>query len=392
MISGLDNNKYISLDVLKLSSKSSLPNLPQENSIVTLKVVEKFDALYKVLINGEVFQTKLPIDVNIGDFLIGKVITNNPLTIGLDNFGQLKFIDQQVLVDIIKKLGIKVSKTSLTVIEKLIVSKKTLVKSKVEDMLSLIDNDIEMLDYQIGILIGLMWNATYHKKEDLYEVTKILKEIPFDKLCNEIFLSIIRINGLNLPNSIYNAIAKVFFININEDNISNLAANKNSLIVDLILNLSGWAEQYSSLKTESDELNYLVERLIKYHLQKKIYSTFNFFPDFYIIINNKELDLVVYSYEQISGSLGNKYFKTDIICGNNNKYKGSIDGVFINTGFAGKMNIIDSVTTDKLSIFDNLINKIISKTNLSINLHLSQGYSTPEFKYQAKADLLNIKA
>lgn len=392
MISGLDNNKYISLDVLKLSSKGFLSSLPQENSIVTLKVVEKFDALYKVLIDGEVFQTKLPIDVNKGDLLVGKVITNNPLTIGLDNFGQLKFIDQQVLVDIIKKLGIKVSKTSVTVIEKLVVAKKTLVKSKVEDMLALIDNDIENIDYQIGILIGLMWNTTYQKKEDLYEVAKIMKEIPFDKLCNEIFISIIRLNGLNLPNTIYTAISKVLIVNINEENFPSLSNNKNSLVVDLILKLNSWAEQYNNLKTEYEELNYLVVRLIKYYYQKKIYSTFNFFPDFYIIINNKELDLVVYSYEQLNGSLGNKYYKTDIICGYNDKYKGLIDGVFINTGFSGKMNIIDSVTTEKILNFNNAINKVINKTNLSINLHLSQGYSTPEFKYQAKADLLNIKA
>ncbi len=392
MISSLDNNKYISLDVLKLSSKGFLSNLPQENSIVTLKVVEKFDALYKVLIDGEVFQTKLPIDVNKGDLLVGKVITNNPLTIGLDNFGQLKFIDQQVLVDIIKKFGIKVTKTSLTVVEKLVVAKKTLVKSKVEDLISLIDNDIEMIDYQVGILIGLMWSASYQRKEDLYEVAKIMKEIPFDKLCNEIFISIIRLNGLNLPNSIYDEIKKVFFVNIVDESFPNLAANKNSSVISLILLLNSWAERYINLKTESDELNYLIEKLIKYHFQKKIYNSFNFFPDFYIIINNKELDLVVYSYEQLNGSLGNKYYKTDIICGYQNKYKGLIDGVFINTGFSGKMNIIDSVTKEKTSIFDSLINKIINKTNLSINLLLSQGYTSPEFKYQAKADLLNIKA
>ncbi len=392
MISGIDSGKYISESVLKLLSKGIVKSYPPENSVVILKIIEKVDQLYKILVDGSVYQTKLPIELNEGELLLGKVITGNPLVIGLDNFGHLKIINQIGLQDLIKKIGVKLNKNSIELISKVVTAKKALVKSKIEDLIEIYESDLNINDVQISMLITLLWNSNYSNKEELYDEVKIIKTIPFDKLCIEIFYSIIRLNNLNLPPIIYEQIGKTCLLDVLDDKIVEIFNNRAKNINKLILFIDRWCKNNSVLKREVEELDYLNERLIKYVLQKETYNRFSFYPDFLIIKNNKELDLVLFTFEIIKGSTGAAYYKSDINCGIDLNFKGSVTGYYVNNKFSGKTLLAGHITKLKEEFYNTKIENLSKLLNIDLNLSLSQGRTNPELNFQLKADLLNFKA
>ncbi|MFH0734164.1 MAG: hypothetical protein V1773_07655 [bacterium] len=392
MISGIDSGKYISESVLKLLSKGIVKSYPPINSVVVLKIIEKVDQFYKLLINGTVYQTKLPIELKEGELLLGKVITSNPLVIGLDNFGHLKVINQQMLIDVIKKIGIKLNQNSIELVGKVITAKKALVKSKIEDLIEIYKSDFNINDVQIALLISLLWNPNYTNKEDMEDEVRIIKTIPFDKLCNEIFKSIIRLNNLNLPPIIYEKIGKAFILDVVDEKIVDIFNNRAKNINKLIIFIDKWCKTNYILKREVAELEYLNERLIKYVLQKETYERFNFYPDFLIIKNHKELDLVLFTFELIKGSSGMDYYKVDIGCGSDLNFKGSVTGYFVNNKFSGKTALTGNITKEMDAYFTSKIETLAKSLNIELNLSLSEGRTNLELNFQLKSDLLNFKA
>ncbi len=390
MISGVEGNNLITDSLLKLASKGVIKNLPTENSIVLLKAFEKVDNGFKLLINGDIFIAKLPLQVKTGETLLGKVISSNPLVIGLDNFVHLKFIDQQFVAGLAEKLGIKQDKFNIELVGKLLGGKKALLKSKIEDMIDICEPDFTLTEMQMGMLINLLWTSNYNDKNDLYHEIKVIKEIPFDKLCNEIFKSIIRLNNLNLPIEIYNKIKECFFIDLNS--INKLSENRIEDVISLSIYLDSYAEKYKVLKTESDEIETFNYKIMQYVFQKSIYNNFNFYPDFYIILNNKELDLIIYSFEILEGSKGANYFKLDIRCGKEIHFIGGVNGYYTGKGFSGKITLPDMLNPVIKERFDRILHLLAHQTGLFLNITLEQGYQNPELTYKLKSDMLNFKA
>lgn len=390
MISGIDANNFITDTVIKLLGKNIIKNPPTENSILLLKVIEKTDNGFKILINGDIFIAKLPLNVKLGEIMLGKVITSNPLVIGLDNFVQLKYIDQQFISALVEKLGLKQDKFNIDLVTKLVSGKKALLKSKIDDINEICEPDYTLTEMQIGMLINLLWSSSYSNRNEIANEIKIIKDIPFDKLCNEIFKSIIRLNNLNLSIEIYDKIKACFFIDLLSNN--NFNDNRILNILKLIIFIDEYAEKYKDLKTESDELNLFNYKLIQYVLQKSIYCNFNFYPDFFVIINNKELDLIIYSVEVLNGSNGAKYYKTDIRCGKENEFVGAINGYYSGKGFSGKITIPNTLNSFIKEKYNNILNLLARQTGLFLNISLEQGYQNSEMIYKLKSDLLNFKA
>lgn len=390
MISGIEGNNIITDLFVKAAGKGIIKNPPAENSIVLLKAFEKVDNGFKLLINGDIFIAKLPIQVKTGETLLGKVISSNPLVIGLDNFVHLKFIDQQFITSLAEKLGFKPDRFNIDLFGKLIGGKKALIKSKIEDMIEISEPDFALTEMQMGMLINLLWSANYSDKNELFYEIKVIKEIPFDKLCNEIFKSITRLNNLNLPIEIYDKIKGCFFIDINYP--ANVSENRIEDIIKLSVYLEEFSEKYKVLRTESEEISNFNYKIMQYVLQKSIYNNFNYYPDFYVILNNKELDLIIYSIEIIEGSTGGKYYKLDIRCGKDIQFVGGVNGYYTGKGFSGKItlpNMLNSVVKEK---FDRVLHTIAHQTGLFLNITLEQGYQNSELAYKLKSDLLNFKA
>jgi hypothetical protein len=390
MISGIEGNNIISDSLIKIAGKGIIKNPPTENSVVLLKVFEKVDNGFKLLINGDIFIAKLPFQVKTGETMLGKVISANPLVIGLDNFVHLKFIDQQFIAGLAEKLGFKPDKFNVELIGKLLGGKKALLKSKIEDMVDICEPDYTLTEMQMSMLVNLLWNSDYTDKREILSEIKIIKEIPFDKLCNEIFKSVIRLNNLNLPMEIYNKIKECFFVDL--DTANSVSESKISDIIKLVLFLDDYSEKLIALKTESEELNTFTYKIMQYVFQKSIYHNFNFYPDFYIVFNNKELDLVIYSIELIEGSKGANYFKLDMRCGKENSFIGSVNGYYSGKGFSGKVTVPEVFNKEIKERFDRILNTLAHQTGLFLNLSLEQGYQNSEMMYKLKSDMLNFKA
>ncbi|HPN37634.1 MAG TPA: hypothetical protein PL041_04470 [Melioribacteraceae bacterium] len=390
MISGIEGNNLITDTILKIAGKGFFKNPPTENSIVLLKAFEKVDNGFKLLINGDIFIAKLPIQVKTGETLLGKVISSNPLVIGLDNFVHLKFIDQQFAAGLVEKLGLKPDKINIDLVSKLLSGKKALLKSKIEDIIEITETDYTLTEMQMGMLINLLWSSEYTNKNELYNEIKIIKEIPFDKLCNDIFRSIIRLNNLNLPIEIYNRIKECFFINVNENNSP--FDNRINKIIGLVNYLEDYAEKFKALKTESEEIKTFTYKIIQYILQKSIYFNFNFYPDFYVIFNKKELDLIIYSIEILEGSKGANYFKLDLRCGKDNSFIGGINGYYSGKGMSGKLTVPEMLNYNIKEQFEKILHTLAYQTGLFLNISVEQGYQSSELMYKLKTDILNFKA
>jgi len=70
-------------------SNKVFPQLyPSKNSIVNVQVLDKIGPVFKILVNGSLFQSKLPIELGINDEFLAKVISENPFILALNVFDE----------------------------------------------------------------------------------------------------------------------------------------------------------------------------------------------------------------------------------------------------------------------------------------------------------------
>ena len=80
--------------------------MPEENSLVLVKVLEKLNGSYKLLVDGSVFQSSLPFVVGGEEEFLAKVISLQPFTLQADGLAALKHGMPGALSVLLQKLGL----------------------------------------------------------------------------------------------------------------------------------------------------------------------------------------------------------------------------------------------------------------------------------------------
>ncbi len=366
-LSGLGNIAKLTTQNINLASKGKTIQVPPKGSLVSLTVLDKIGANYKLLINGNLFQATLPVAVASGEELIGKVIKQNPLVISLNQLPNL-FANPGLLETILLKFDLQNSLISKSIIQRLAADKRPLIKSKIQDISEFINFwGKEVDELLLGLLIQFFWNSD--KKFNKDELKEILLpfDIPFEKICEKIFgLIVANYSQFSAKNMQW--LRETFLVELNENALPGKM-------------FTGELAKYVQLLEELKNLNsefpfafradlYLL--LLKYLLQKAEFNSFGIFPDFLIAKDDEKLFLIMFLFEKTKDRNYNKIIKINANLGDYSEYLG-LSGFLSEAGFN-----LTLIKNKNLNVNYKTLEKIRKNLEKNLNLKVSLSASVKE--------------
>ncbi len=286
-------------------SNDVFPQLsPSKNSIVNVRVIDKIGPVFKILVNGSLFQSKLPIGLGINDEFLAKVISENPFILALNVFDEnesgLLFITEFLLSEIKFELTPSIKKALLIILE----NKKALIKKKLKKLINQLKNiNRELNEIEIGLLINLIWEPNEDYDEELFGKKDNVFNISFEKLAESIYETFIDLQKEKISQDIENLLNSTLVLNLDEqDEVTQsfVLSNKSNRFLKIIKLIDFYNEERNFNHRTAVNLETL---LLKYILQKVVYGKFNVQPEFVILKKETDYELVIFTVEQIDNKL-----------------------------------------------------------------------------------------
>jgi len=241
---------------VKLQAVKVPKTLPKVNSFVKIEVLENVKGNYKILVNGSLFQSKLPVKAKAGDVLFAQVLSSNPLTLSLDNFLASKLGEAGLVNLVFAKLGLKKTELGEKFIARLLKSKKHLSRQKIKEALDFInDSNLHFDEIQFAFLSAYLWDdngETFTEKKNIY---RRVFDLNFEELSEAIYKKTVWLSSQNLDMKFYDYLkSKLIFDydNFERRNDFNALFGK----VKNAIELADFLEKYASkeLLTLSDKV------------------------------------------------------------------------------------------------------------------------------------------
>lgn len=289
--------------------KNQTKLLPLKGSLVEMKVLDKIGNNHKLLINGSVFQAKLPVNFEIGEELFGKVQHHQPLTLVIDDLLSAKQLTPQMLSTLIAKMDLKNISQTKDIISKLLGAKKPLAKSKIKRLLEFIElNDLKNNDLLYGLIIQMIWSSGNDNYNEMRENYNSLFDQTYEELVQAIFESVKAINSTSQNNLLTETVNKYLVFDFEKfAGNPNFTIPEKKILHELILFLENHIRTTSLINP--GELENLLKLLVKYTLQISVYNYYGLFPDFVILKNKNAYQAVTYRFEKKAAQDGTLSFQ-----------------------------------------------------------------------------------
>lgn len=310
MIGQVINITGIQPAVLRASDAELISKLlPAENSVVEVSVLDKSNGNYKLLIEGSVFQSKLPVGVSIGETLIAKVIGLSPFTLSLDKIFSAKMLSEGSIAMVLSKLGIAETAVSSKVLKAFLKEEKPLVKSKLKKVIELLEKeDIKLDEQQLSLFIQMVFTDD-SRGSFLKKSFAKLFQYPVETLAGEVLNSVKRLNAMGIPEEVISRINHALVLEMpGSESFSAIELKEKSSgrIEDLLGALS---EKETFSENVKHELSGLKEILIRFNMLRACYAKTGVYPGFIIIRSGEELEMAEYSFESEADEAGQKTYK-----------------------------------------------------------------------------------
>lgn len=395
MISQVINITGIQLSNIKAPDTEALPKLlPAENSLVEVSVLDKQggSGSYKLLIEGNVFQSKLPISLNTGETLLAKVIGLNPFTLSLDNIFTAKMLTGSSIAQVLSKLGIAESEVSSSVIKAFLKEEKPLIKSKLKKIIDLLEKENIKLDgEQLKLFIQMV-----HMDEGRGPSTKKsfarMFEYSAETLAGEVFNSVKRLNSMGLSDEIISLVNRTLILEIPEEgslSAMELKDKASAHLEEALSQFAGTAEAppEGSLKME---LLTLKETLLRYNMLKACYEKTGVYPGFIIVKSEGELELVEFRLERDPKEQGQKSHKIKLELNPSSLGKvtlsGFLSGQTFSAAFGAKDETSKLLEADKQDLLEAL-----GRINLLPRLSFAEAPGASEAASNGNMRQINVR-
>ncbi len=355
---------------VKLQAVKAPKTLPKVNSFVKIDVLENTKGNFKILVDGNLFQSKLPVKAKAGDSFFAQVLSHNPLTLSLDSFSVGKAGEAAFAAAVLAKLGLAKTESAEKFINVLLKTKKTLSKEKLKESLEFIshlDGDIDEL--QFAFIAAYFWDdngETYAQKKSIY---RRVFDLDFNRLCEAVYKKIVWLSVQNLETEFYETLKNKMIFNHEK---FDAAKSLNALFgkVKNAIELADYLEQYARksfiTKSVAKEIFELRELLIKYVLQKSLLNKYGLYADFAITLSAEGLHLWRFEYTKTADANGESVFILKSAVANAKSEK--IDAkIFITEkkvqgeiAVEGKRNLLENIKT--------LNEKLSGKLKINVNV------------------------
>lgn len=262
--------------------------LPKENSIVLVKVLERVNGQYKLLVDGNVFQASLPMALLKGDEFLAKVLRQKPFTLQADGLQSGRAL-QTVVSGLVKRLGLS-GQLAEKVTAELVGKKKPVVKSRIDWILDKAEDKMLNPDpMQMQLICALSMLPPQELEESGSSVRQL-----FHQSIQDVMKEIFRFVTMQLPAGSY---PKAVGDTVNSVLVKELlpkTGNPDKEIIDLIFRLKEFSAGIeNSVKKEYEGF---ITNLVEYTLQKSVYNFFKIYPSFLIIREGQEYFLHIHNH------------------------------------------------------------------------------------------------
>lgn len=289
------------------SSQYAAAKLPAVGSLPSVSVLDKSGDIYRLLINGSVFQAALPIDVKTGELMLARVISQVPFVLALTGLTGRGALTPQVLDMLLNRLSIRNTPGSKKMLQILLEEDRPVVRSKMEKLLEMMErHDLQFSDAALGFLASFITSDRADERYLEGGAAGIFQFLPGD-LSISIFERVQELTAKNYRDPLEEQVIENLCLNPNMESIEYVLALKENFtrILRTILLLK------SNISDRNDPLFILRELLIKYSVLRSHYYTTGRCPEFIIIRNEDGLSLCRYELEN-DDSHGVKLIRMDM--------------------------------------------------------------------------------
>ena len=309
MIKGIVNNVIVKSSNVTLTGGVKPKSVPAINSLVVVSIAGKAGKVYRILVNGSLFQSQLPFLAESGEKFLAKVIKHKPFSIALDNLTAEEEMGPNVISVMLSKIGIEENEISRKILKEAIKNKKPLVKSKLKKVIDyLVSQNGNYDEIQIGLLLNIIWSLGEEISRDFISSFELIFDLSFEELSQAILTSLEKLNLLEAENEIVKKLNKILIYQVGTKNFhSNIFAvtDKSKKFVEISKMIDD-CDIYGQLKAE---LNIMQTLMLKYILQKSIFNMFMTFPEFIIVNSGRILETIIVRYDKLKSTNGELLYK-----------------------------------------------------------------------------------
>lgn len=275
------------------STLSAAAKLPAVGSVPSVSVLDKSGDIYRLLINGSVFQAAIPIDVKTGELMLARVISQVPFVLALNGLTGRGALTPQVLDMLLNRLGIRNTHGSKKILQILLETDRPVVRSKMEKLLELMERqDLQFGDAALGFLAAFITSDRTDERYLEGGAAGIFQYLPGDL-------------SLSIFERVQELTAKKDRIPLEEQVIENLCLSPDMESIEYVLALKENFTRIlrtilllkSGISDRNNTLFILRELLIKYSVLRSHYYSTGRCPEFIIIRNLDGLSLCRYEFE-----------------------------------------------------------------------------------------------
>jgi hypothetical protein len=271
-------------------------NLPDINSLVLIKVLDKIGSNYKILINGNLFQSRLPLNLKTGDETIARVLSQKPFSLTINDLLRGQSRSTENLGLLLTLLGFDSDEKSTNFIRGLVTTKQPLKQTKIKKVMEFVEKMNLRMDDLLNELLVKIYSADDDYLDYIIENQSNIFRYSLVEIMNNIFNSVKKLNSEHSHQSI-----TLYVNNYLVRNSLSVVDNPyfGSFTEEKFLELISYIEY--ELKNESyanslnQILNELKKNLLYLIIQTSVYNYFGLYPSFLILKRTDELILIEYN-------------------------------------------------------------------------------------------------
>lgn len=320
---------------------------PDVNSIVRLEVIRQERQAHKILINGRLFVTKLPLKAEKGDLFLARVLKSDPFELQLNNIANIE-LNNSLISRLLALLNINESTVSVKLLRALLKSGKIIKQSKFKKLLTLIESsEIDFGDNAYLMFAQLFWND--ENLDDLNNHTMNYFRTSITALADKIY-EMVFTKDLKFDNAGISSLKDILVYDLNHDEkqtmIQSYSKNKTKALIKWVKNNKAIADV---------NIKALRALIATFLFQKKFYNRISLNPDFMVVKINNDYRLVNLSVnsaaepgeENILRFTCN--FNTDLF--GKMKWNGTLFKKQLNLLFNGKEKSFREIISNKNELF-----------------------------------------
>jgi len=292
-ITGTTLTNSASLNTLQQNTSR---NLPEINSLVLIKVLDKIGNNFKILINGILFQSRLPLNLTTGDETLARVLSQSPFSLTINDLLKTQNRTPENISLLLSLLGFEPDDKSINFVKGLLSAKQPLKQLKMKKVFEFFERKNITNDDLLNELFVRIYSSDDEYLDYVAENENTIFKYSLLEIMNNIFKSVKNLNSeySKQPITLYvnNYLVRNSLIASDNPYFESFTEEK---FLELISYLDYELNSESYSNSLKQILNDLKKDLLYLIIQTSVYNYFGLYPSFLILKRTDDFILIHYN-------------------------------------------------------------------------------------------------